>query len=153
MTKVRVKQTYRLDPLLVDLIEERASIRRVTKTDVIEAALAAFLSPDHEERLEAALTRRLDRIGRQLDRLGWHLDLSNETLALFVRFWLTANAPLPDTAMKAAQASGRKRWDNFVDALTRRMEAGPRLDIELRARTAPSEGGGSSSKGSTGADG
>lgn len=132
MKPARIKQTYRLDPVLVSLIEERAKTRRVTRTDVLEAALIAFLSPDHEERVEAALTRRLDRIGRQLDRLGWHLDLSNETIALFIRFWLTANAPLPDTAMKAAQASGRKRWDNFVEALSRRMEAGPRLDIELR---------------------
>ncbi len=132
MKPARIKQTYRLDPVLVSLIEERAKTRRVTRTDVLEAALTAFLSPDHEERVEAALTRRLDRIGRQLDRLGWHLDLSNETIALFIRFWLTANAPLPDTAMKAAQASGRKRWDNFVEALSRRMEAGPRLDIELR---------------------
>lgn len=132
MKPARIKQTYRLDPVLVSLIEERARARRVTRTDVLEAALSSFLSPDHEERVEAVLTRRLDRIGRQLDRLGWHLDLSNETIALFIRFWLTANPPLPDTAMKAAQASGRKRWENFVEALSRRMEAGPRLDVEIR---------------------
>lgn len=138
MKPARIKQTYRLDPVLVSLLDERARARRVTRTDVLEAALSAFLSPDYEERVEAALVRRLDRIGRQLDRLGWHLDLSNETVALFIRFWLTANPPLPDTAMKAAQASGRKRWENFVEALSRRMEAGPRLDIEVR-RDPPSK--------------
>lgn len=132
MKPARIKQTYRLDPVLVSLLEERARTRRVTRTDVLEAALSSFLSPDHEERVEAVLTRRLDRIGRQLDRLGWHLDLSNETIALFIRFWLTANPPLPDTAMRAARASGRKRWENFVEALSRRMDAGPRLDVEIR---------------------
>ena len=82
MKPARIKQTYRLDPVLVSLIEERARTRRVTRTDVLEAALTAFLSPDHEERVEGALTRRLDRIGRQLDRVGWHLDLVNLSLSM-----------------------------------------------------------------------
>lgn len=82
--------------------------RRVTRTDIVEAALASLLSADHEERLEAALSKRIDKLARGLDRLEWNLDLSNEAFALFVRFWLTSTAPLPDTALPAAQATGRK---------------------------------------------
>ena len=48
-----------------------------------------------------------------------------------MRFWLTNNAPLPDTALAAAQAMGRERYEGFVEALTRRMELGPRLGAEL----------------------
>src|SRR3546814_9335374 len=95
---------------------------------MVEAALASLLSADHEERLEAALTKRIDKLARGLERLEWNLDLSNEAFALFVRFWLTSTAPLPDTALPAAQATGRKRWEGFEDSLSRRMEAGQKLD-------------------------
>lgn len=131
MRKPHVKHTFRLDAGLSRLLDDHARARRVTRTDVVEAALASLLSPDHEERLEALLAKRLDRISRRLDRLEWHVELTNETMALFIRFWLTSNPPLPDAAMKAAQASGARRWRSFVDALSRRMEAGPRLKEEL----------------------
>ncbi|MGL3822778.1 CopG family transcriptional regulator [Sphingopyxis sp. R3-92] len=131
MKRAHVKQTYRLDAELARLVAERARQRRVTKTEVVEAALASVLSPDHEERIEAIVTRRLDRITRLLDRLLWHVDLSNETVALFVRFWLTSTPPSPDAGSKGAQATGAKRYRSFVDSLSRRMEDGPRLKDEL----------------------
>src|SRR5208283_1278037 len=52
----------------------------------VEAALASHLSPDGADRLEAALARRLDRMSRQIERLERHVDISNEALAVFVRF-------------------------------------------------------------------
>ena len=91
----------------------------------------SLLQADHDERMEAALARRLDRLSRQLDRLEWHVELTNEAIGLFVRFWLTSNPPLPDAAMKAAQAMGKKRWHGFVESLSRRMEAGPKLRDEV----------------------
>jgi len=133
-----VKQTYRLDADLVQLVRDRARQRRVTKTEVVEAALASLLSPDQEERIEAVMARRLDRLARQLDRLEWHVELSNEAFALFIRFWLTNNPPLPDAATKAAQAIGLKRYRSFVESLARRMEAGPRLREELSEEVPPS---------------
>lgn len=112
-------------------LEATARARRVSRAAVVEAALVSFLSPDGADRLEAAVARRLDRATRQLDRLAWHLDLSNETLALFIRFWLTSTVPLPDTSQRAAQAMGKERWERFVESLTRRMESGPRLGSEI----------------------
>lgn len=129
--KAHVKVTFRLDAHLAELLAERARVRRISQTEVLEAALDSLLSPDGEEKLEAALTRRLDRISRQIDRLFWHTELSNEAFALFIRFWLTSNAPLPDAAMKAAQATGRKRYNAFVDSLAKRMETGPKLRDEM----------------------
>lgn len=127
----RLKHTFRLPPDLSRQLADYASRKRVSQALVVETALASFLSPDGSERLEAALSRRLDRLSRQVDRLGWHVELSNETLALFIRFWLTTNAPLPDTALAAAQAMGKGRWEGFVESLNRRMEFGPRLKNEL----------------------
>jgi hypothetical protein len=60
-----------------------------------EAALASHLSPDCADRLEAALARRLDRKSRHLERIERHVDISNEALAVFVRFWLTSTQPCP----------------------------------------------------------
>ncbi len=112
-------------------LADYAARKRVSQAFIVETAVASFLSPDGSERLEAAISRRLDRQTRQNDRLAWNVELTNETLALFIRFWLTTNAPLPDTAMAAAQAMGRERWERFVESLSRRMEQGPRLAKEL----------------------
>ena len=131
MTTSREKKSFRLPPELIRQLDVTAAARHVSRTAIIEAALASYLSPDGADRLEAAVSRRLDRITRQLDRLAWHVELSNETLALFIRFWLTTNAPLPDTAMKAAQAMGKERWSRFVESLNKRMEFGPRLGHEI----------------------
>ena len=87
--------------------------------------------------MEAALTKRIDKLARGLDRLEWNLDLSNEAFALFVRFWLTSTAPLPDTALPAAQATGKKRWEGFVESLSRRMETGSKLADGVPARASP----------------
>lgn len=132
-----VKRTFRIDADLSRRLDEMARHRRVTRTDIVEAALASLLSPDDAERIEAVLSRRLDRIARQLDRLEWHVELSNEAFALFVRFWLLHNAPLPEEAFRAAQPVGRKRWQDFVDSLSRRMDAGPKLRDELSRDHSP----------------
>lgn len=131
MTASRAKGSFRLPPELARQLDAAAIVRNVSRTAIVEAALASYLSPDGADRLEAAISRRLDRITRQLDRLEWHVELSNETLALFIRFWLVANPPLPDSAMKAAQALGKERWERFVESLSRRMELGPKLRSEI----------------------
>jgi hypothetical protein len=130
-SRQRLKHTFRLSPEIARQLADYARSRRRSQVAVVEAALASFLSPDGADRLEAAVSRRLDRMNRDIERLEWHVELSNETLALFIRFWLTTNAPLPDTALAAAQAMGKERWERFVESLNRRMEFGPRLKNEL----------------------
>lgn len=127
----RAKNSFRLPSELIRQLDGTARMRNVSRTAIVEAALASYLSADGPDRLEAAVSRRLDRITRQLDRAQWHADLTNETLALFIRFWLITNAPLPDTAMKAAQATGKERWTRFVESLARRMGGGSRLKDEI----------------------
>src|SRR3546814_6857565 len=70
--KPHSKQTFRIDIELARLLEERAHARDVSRTEVVEAALMSLLQSDQDERMEAALARRLDRVSRQLDRLEWH---------------------------------------------------------------------------------
>ena len=136
-TAPRTKHTFRLPVVLAQDLADYARRRRVPQGAIVEAALASFLSPDGADQLEAALARRLDRLTRQAERLEWNIDLSNETLALFIRFWLTNNAPLPDAALPAAQAMGRERWERFVESLARKMEQGPRLSREVSRDIGP----------------
>ncbi len=139
---MRTKHTFRLPPDLASQLADYAHRKRVPQALVVETALSSFLSPDGSERLEAAIGRRLDRLTRQLERLERHITISNEALALFVRFWLTATPPLPDTAQPAAQAKGRERYESFVEALGRRLARGQSLaqevslDVDPRARPA-----------------
>lgn len=124
---MKSKHTFRLTPDLADRLADYARRKRVTQAQIVETALNSFLSPDGSERMEAAFSRRLDRVVRQLDKLDYRVELNSEALALFVRFWLTANPALPDAARAAAQAQGKERFEGFVEALARKMEFGPKL--------------------------
>src|SRR5882757_6390179 len=138
---MRTKHTFRLPPDLAGKLADYANRKGVPQALVVEAALASHLSPDGADRLEAALGRRLDRLTRQLERLERHVTISNEALALFVRFWLTATPPLPDTAQAAAQAKGRERYEGFIEALGRRLAKGRTLADEITADVAGDDSG------------
>ncbi len=124
---MKSKHTFRLPPDLADRLADYARRKRVTQAQVVETALNSFLSPDGSERMEAAFSRRMDRVVRQLEKLDYRAELNSEALALFVRFWLTANPALPDAARSAAQAQGKERFEGFIEALARKMEFGPKL--------------------------
>jgi hypothetical protein len=66
-----------------------------------------------------------------------HVTISNEALAVFVRFWLTSTPALPDTALAAAQTKGRERYEGFVEALGRRVARRRKLADEISLDIAP----------------
>jgi predicted transcriptional regulator len=131
VTAIRSKHTFRLPPDLSAKLADYAARKRVSQALVVETALTSYLSPDAADRLEAALARRLDRLSRQSDRIERHGDITNEALAVFVRFWLTSTSPLPDTALAAAQMKGHERYKGFVEALGRRLARGRKLSEEI----------------------
>lgn len=120
-----------LDPEVMKALVEYAARRSHSRSLVAEAAIASFLSPDAAERQEAATTKRLDQLDRRMSRLERDLVISVEMLAVFVRFWLTANPPLPEPAQAAARAQAGARYDAFVAALGRRLAKGPKLLQEI----------------------
>ena len=107
----RVKHTFRLPPDLSRQLADYAARKRVSQASIVETAIASFLSPDGSERMEAAFSRRLDRISRQLEKLDFHVEVGNEAVALFVRFWLGVTLSLPDEASAAARAAGERLPD------------------------------------------
>jgi predicted transcriptional regulator len=120
-----------LEPGVTNALTEYAARRAQPRSLIAEAAIASFLSPDAAERQEAALTKRLDQLDRRMARLERDLGIAVETLAVFVRFWLTTNPPLPEPAQAAARAQAGERYDAFVAALGRRLAKGPKLRQEI----------------------
>jgi hypothetical protein len=121
---MRDRMNVYFPPDLLKQIGELADRKRLSRSAIVEAAVASFLSPDGADRREAAFTRRLDRLSRQMQRLERDVGIAAETLALFIRFWLTVTPPLPNEAQAPAQAKGRERFEGFVEALGRRLQKG-----------------------------
>lgn len=125
------------DAALLKKLDDLAARRGLSKSTIVEAALASFLSPDAADQREAAITRRLDRLTRAIERLERDVAIGNEAQALYIRAWLTATPPLPEDAQAAAQAKARERYESFVQALGRRIAKGQRLSREVAFDVVP----------------
>ncbi|GGI33688.1 ribbon-helix-helix domain-containing protein [Bradyrhizobium guangdongense] len=121
---MRNRMNVYFPPELLMQISELADRKKLSRSAIVEAAVASFLSPDGADRREAAFARRLDLLSRQMHRLERDVGLTAETLALFIRFWLTITPPLPNDAQAAAQVKGRERFEGFVETLGRRLQKG-----------------------------
>jgi predicted transcriptional regulator len=129
--KKKAQISVYLDPDVMKTLSAYAARREQPMSLIAEAAIASFLSPDADERREAAIAKRLDQQDRHLARLERDVGIAVETLALFIRFWLNTTPPLPEAAAKAARAQAGTRYDNFVAALGRRLNQGPKLRQEI----------------------
>ncbi|TWB86905.1 hypothetical protein FBZ93_12531 [Bradyrhizobium macuxiense] len=129
--KKKAQMSVYLDPDVMKTLSAYAARREQPMSLIAEAAITSFLSPDADERREAAIAKRLDQVDRRIARLERDMGISVETMALFVRFWLTTTPPLPEPAAKAARAQATARYDNFVAALGRRLSQGPKLRQEI----------------------
>ncbi|HWT51564.1 MAG TPA: CopG family transcriptional regulator [Caulobacter sp.] len=116
---------------LVLVLDEVSRRTRRSKSEIVQAAVASYLSPDSDEAAEAAVVRRLDRVGRALERLERDVTISNEAIGLFVKAWLTATPSLSAGDQKAQSATGQERYVGFLDALARRLASGRLLRSEV----------------------
>lgn len=108
-------------------LDELAVTRGVSKSSIVAAALASFLSPDNADHREAAVSRRLDRLTRQFERLERDQTILTETLALHIRHYLSVTAPLPEAHVDAARAQGRARFEQFIEQLALHLQRGTRV--------------------------
>lgn len=120
-----------LDPDVMKALAAYAARRDQSLSLIAEAGIASFLSPDAAERQEAATIKRLDQLDRRMTRMERDISIAVETLAVFVRFWLTTTPALPEPAAQAARAKSSERYEAFVGALGRRLAKGPKLRQEI----------------------
>src|SRR5258705_9575504 len=93
LTKTRMNVYF--EPALLKQVEALALRRNVSKSAVIEAAVASFLSEDSAERLEAVFSRRMDPLRRPIHGVGPGLPLPRGKISPFLPFLLTLPPPLP----------------------------------------------------------
>lgn len=108
-----------------------AAKKGVSKSSIVAAALASWLSPDAADRREAATAKRLDALARQFERLERDQNILIETLALYIRYYLTVSTPVPEAHQDAAKAQGKVRFEQFVEQLGRRLLRGRSLVREV----------------------
>jgi hypothetical protein len=114
-----------------------ASKKGVSKSSIVAAALAAWLSPASGDQRETAMAKRLDRLSRQFERLERDQNILIETVALYVRYYLTVSTPVPEAHQEAARAQGRLRFSQFIEQLGRRVQKGRHLLDEVRLDASP----------------
>ena len=127
----RTRMNVYFDPALLKQVEALALRRNISKSAIVEAAVASFLSGDTTEKLEAAMSRRLDKLGREIHALDEDLAVLGETVSLFVYFWLAATPPQPESAQASARAKGAERFEGFMQTLGKRLATGDRFLKEI----------------------
>ncbi|MDA7417083.1 CopG family transcriptional regulator [Xenophilus arseniciresistens] len=120
-------------------LDELAAMKGLSKSSIIAAALSSFLSPDSGDQREAAIAKRLDRLSRQLDKVERDQNILIETVALYVRYFLTVSTPVPEAHQEAARAQGRARFEQFIEQLGRHLLRGRSLVKDVYEEIQPEE--------------
>lgn len=106
-----------------DRLEALARAPGASKSRILAEALAAWLDRRGADEVELRFARRLDRLSNQLARIERDGHVQLESLALFVRYMLTVNAPLPEGDV-AVRAVGRDRFAAFVQRVGQQLASG-----------------------------
>lgn len=96
-----------------------------SKSAILADALTAWLNRQAASELENKFGQRLDRLSMALGRVERDGHVLLESLALFIRYELMVNAPLPE-GDQAARAVGRDRFNTFVTRVGEALASGQR---------------------------
>lgn len=119
-------------PFIADDVYKRLKAycarRGLSDSGVIEEALKQHLDQSTDA---ALIMRRLDRAGRRIDKIRADVELVTEFVSQWVRLWFAHTPQIPDSQKGAAQTSAAKRYEQFLNFLTKRLSGPQRLAIEL----------------------
>lgn len=119
----RVRYQLFLPKALSERFERLAAAPGASKSSLLSAALGAWLDRRGTDELEQRFAARLDRISNQLARIERDGHVTIESLALFIRYMLTVNAPLADDD-EPMRALGRERFSAFVERVGQQLATG-----------------------------
>ena len=114
-----------LDADISERLETLAAEPGASKSAILADAVQAWLTKRAAHELDDRFGRTLGRISAQLGRIERDQQVTMESLALFIRYFLTVNAPLPESD-QAARAIGRDRFKAFIDQVGRNLASGTR---------------------------
>ena len=121
----QVRYQLFLPKAVAERFERLAAAPGASKSKLLTAAVDAWLNRRGADELEQRFAVRLDRLSNQLARIERDGHVTIESLALFIRYMLTVNAPLPE-GDETARAIGRDRFVAFVQRVGQQLAGGRR---------------------------
>lgn len=97
------------------------------ESEIVDQALAAYFSNEVDDKRDAAIIRRLDRMTRQSELLKRNQIISSEAFALFVRYFLTVIPAVPDQEKELARSQGASRFESYLESLQSILDGGERV--------------------------
>lgn len=129
MTKKRY--TIYLSRALAGKFEPVARQRRGAKSAIVEEALRVRLEPPQHPRIDEGVAQRIDDLNKRIATVGRDAGILAETLALFVRYFLTITPVLPQSDQELARLLGKERFEVFVAQVAKRLAGNVRLASEV----------------------
>ena len=120
-----------LSPPLARKFELVARQRHGSRSALFEEALRANLEPQQVPGVEEGLARRLNELHKVVGAIGRDVALVTETVALFVRYFLTVTPPLPQSEQEPARLLGKERYEVFVTQIGKRLAENYRFASEV----------------------
>src|SRR5690606_37322873 len=102
-----------------------------SKSAVVADALNAMFQVQGGSEIDTMLRIRLDRVNAGLRRIERDLQITLETLGLFIRYQLSVIPPVPEADQPMAHALGQHRFRSFIDQVGQRLAAGKPFTREL----------------------
>jgi hypothetical protein len=101
------------------------------KSALVEEALSASLRPPEAPAPDNQMVGRLDDLARAAKTIERDVAIVTETLALFVRYFLTITPPLPLDEQEPARLLGHERFQVFVAQVGKQLAGDQRLVSEV----------------------
>ena len=121
----KVRHQLFLPKPVSDRLEALAAKPGATKSAILTDAVTAWLNRRGASELEERFAIRLDRMTQAIGRVDRDTQVILETLALFIRFELSIQAPLAEND-QAGRALAAKRFEAFVNQVGRHVASGRR---------------------------
>lgn len=120
--------TIRIHPYIShdtnDRLQAMAAKPGRSASSIVEAALLAYMSFEHDDKRDGAIIRRLDRTTRQIEGLHRKQIITAEAFALFVRYFLTVIPQVAESDRRAAQSEGHARFETYLKSLETILQDG-----------------------------
>jgi len=104
----------------MDALTAFSAMQRMSKTAVVEAALAEFF----ENNLEAPHDRRNYYLYKRIDEIADVANLQAEAFFTFMQYWFAHTPQIPEELKKDANIIAKDRFSVFLDFLQDNMIAG-----------------------------
>ena len=128
---VKMRLPLRLEPETLNQVEAEAKERRVSRQQVLEAAIKDRYCVVSQEERDALIARRLNRLDSRQKVIERQLEIIAESQALFMRMWLATSTEVPEGQREAVHGQAQKRYERFLASLSKRVSSGQSIFAEL----------------------